>query len=382
MRQNPRTPRRSQALLLVLAGTVLALGLGEALCRWSFRKDVAALAFSESDLFYYTDREGFRRNIPNRTGYERLWNDHGRAEFRINSLGFRGPDLRLEKPAGTFRILFLGDSITLGGRLPEDVIWVSRVARALGPGYEAANAGASDVGLVEEERTLREAGLKIAPDLVVLGWYLNDGRPPVGFPDEVVFRHPVIRWFNRQAWLRKSHLAAFIYEKTRQTVVRRQLRLMDASNHRFEWAGDYMAGRWAADPAAFESLVRKARFDWGDAWDERSLAGMADRIVGLRDLAAGRGARFAVVMLPVHAQVYTGAASPLTDLPQRRLGERLRQAGIPVLDLLAHLRPHVRTHPSEKVFYDQCHYTPDGNGVVADAILRFLRQERLLGKAG
>ena len=123
----------------------------------------------------------------------------------------------------------------------------------------------------------------------------------------------------------------------------------------------------------------KARYDWGDAWDERSLDRMARQIVALRDLAARRGARFAVVMLPVHAQVYSESASPFVDQPQRMLAERLRGAGIPHLDLLAGLRAHIRGRPAEKVFYDQCHYTPDGNGVVADAILRFLRRERLLG---
>lgn len=238
------------------------------------------------------------------------------------------------------------------------------------------------MGLVEEERTLRENGLAIRPDLVVLAWYLNDARPPVGFPDEVVFRNPVIRWFNRQAWLRKSHLAGFFYESMRRTLVRRQLRRMEARDLRFEWTSDYMAGRWAEDPGAFAALVRKARYDWGDAWDEKSLAWMADRIIGLRDLAARRGARFAVVMLPVHAQVYAGFQSPLVDQPQKLLGKRLRQAGIPHLDLLARLRSRARKHPDENVFYDQCHYTPDGNGVVADAVLRFLRKERLLGLSG
>ena len=352
------------------------------LCRWSFRKNVEALAFSESDLFYYTDREGYCHNIPNRVGYQRLWNDQGRAQFRINSLGFRGPGLSAEKPAGTFRILFLGDSITLGGRLPEDVIWVTRVGRGLAPAggirYEAVNAGVSDVGLFEEERTLRDAGLKTHPDLVVLAWYLNDARPPVGFPDEVVFRNPVIRWIERQGWLRKSYLTGFVYERVRQAVVARQLHLMDAQNRRFAWISDYMAGRWGRDPGSFTEMVGKARYDWGDAWDERSLAWMAGKIIGLKDLTERHGARFAVLMMPVHAQVYAAFDSPLIAQPQRTLGERLRQAGIPYLDLLSRLRPYVRAHPAEKVFYDQCHYTPDGNKVVADALIDFLRKEGLL----
>jgi hypothetical protein len=368
--------------LLALASTFIVLGLCEGLCRRMFKKNVEALAFSEADIFYYLDREGYWHNIPNRVGYQRLWNDQGRAQFRINSLGFRGPEMSLVKPAGTFRLLFLGDSITIGGRLPEDAIFVSRVARALasqgGPRYEIANGGIGDVGLYEEEQLLKGVGIRTHPDLVVLCWYLNDARPPVGFPDEVVFKNPVIRWFNGQGWLRRSYLAGFIYERVRKAAVRHQLHLMDAQNHRFEWASDYMSNQWASDPQALARLVREARYDWGDAWDERSLAWMAGRIAGLRDLTARNGSRFAVVMMPVHAQVYAGFASPLVDQPQRQLAERLRAAGIPYLDLLGLLRPYVQSHPGFKVFYDQCHYTPGGNGVVADAILGFLKRDRLL----
>ena len=105
---------------------------------------------------------------------------------------------------------------------------------------------------------------------------------------------------------------------------------------------------------------------------------MADKIKRLRDFAAGHGSRFAVVMFPVHAQVYAGFASPVVDQPQRELGAKLQAAGIPHLDLLPVLRSRVRARPQVRVFYDQCHYTPEGNGVVAEAILDFLRRERHL----
>jgi lysophospholipase L1-like esterase len=358
------------------------LGLSEFLCRWLYKKNIENLAFSESDLFYYLDREGYWHNIPNKVGYQRLWNDQGRAQFRINSLGFRGPEMPLEKPAGTFRVLFLGDSITIGGRLPEEDIFVTRVAGALarkdGLRYEVANGGIGDVGLYEEERLLQGVGLQTHPDLVVLCWYLNDARPPVGFRDEVVYKNPVIAWFNSQGWLRRSYLAGFIYERVRQAALRRQLHLMDAQGHRFQWAADYMSNHWARDPDALARLVREARYDWGDAWNEDSLAWMSRKIAGLRDLAARHGCRFAVVMMPVQAQVYAGFASALIDQPQRTLAARLRAAGIPYLDLLEPLRPYVRAHPGRQVFYDQCHYNPDGNGLVADAILAFLESSGLL----
>src|SRR5207248_613583 len=41
-------------------------------------------------------------------------------EFRTNRLGLRGPDLSFEKPAGTFRIVVLGDSFVAGYGVAEE----------------------------------------------------------------------------------------------------------------------------------------------------------------------------------------------------------------------------------------------------------------------
>lgn len=46
------------------------------------------------------------------------------AEYQhvsINSLGFRGPEIAMQKPPGTIRIAFLGDSVMLGAELPEEL---------------------------------------------------------------------------------------------------------------------------------------------------------------------------------------------------------------------------------------------------------------------
>ena len=64
--------------------------------------------------------------------------------MRINSRGMRGPELKQRRP-GHRRILFLGDSFTMAGQLPEEDTFVHRVGDLLrmdpGVDVEVVNAG-------------------------------------------------------------------------------------------------------------------------------------------------------------------------------------------------------------------------------------------------
>lgn len=369
----PPPPRKSLLanLLLTLAAVFVTLLAAEIVCRLWFQKTVRDLRFSESDAYYYHDVGGVRRHIPNKIGYERLWNDLGRAEFRINEWGFRGPHLSHEKTAGVRRILFLGDSITLGGRLHESDIFVERVGRLLdkkSPGrWEILNAGMGDIGLREETEIL-QTGLKLSPDVVVLDWFLNDNRPPQGFPEEVIYKHPFIRWFNKQTWLQKSHLAGALYKSFRNTLVAQRMKVDDAENRRFGWIQPFMNGRWVNDPREFTALLDAARYDWGDAWDPSSRRAMQEMIRNLKRASEGAGARFLFVALPVSAQVYARLPADFVDAPQNDMAAFCKSEGIPFLDLL----PMLRAKANEQLFYDHCHYTPRGNEVVAEAVHGFL----------
>ncbi|MBI3548622.1 MAG: SGNH/GDSL hydrolase family protein [Elusimicrobia bacterium] len=366
-------------VLRSLAAVLLVLAAIEGLARWRFRKNLDSLKFTESDLYYYYDPSGHRHNLPGKKGYERLWNDQGRAEFRINSHGFRGPELG-PKLESDFRILFLGDSITLGGRLPEDATYAAHVGRALAPisrrRFEVINAGVGDVGLVEEEETLKTEGLAVKPELVVLFWYLNDARPPVGFPEEKVYADPFIRWLHDRTWLRRSYAAGAVYQARRSALVSRGLESLQT--RRFEWIDAYLKNKWYTDADEFSKLIELARFDWGDGWRDESLRWTATKVSELSALAKRRGARFAVVLLPLHAQVYAEFKAPLLDKPQRELGAALTAAGIPHLDLLPRLRSAARAKPEARLFFDHCHYTPEGNAAVGRLVLEFLQTKGLL----
>jgi hypothetical protein len=69
---------------------------------------------------------------------------HGyRATVRTNALGLRGPDVVVPKPAGTYRVLLLGDSMTAGLEVNENETFAAVcVERLRGPRHvEVVNAG-------------------------------------------------------------------------------------------------------------------------------------------------------------------------------------------------------------------------------------------------
>src|SRR5262245_62263521 len=98
---------------------------------------------------------------------------------RSNDLGFRDRDHPVAKPAGTFRIIVLGDSLTQGLGLPDqpEQIFTGVLERALlarGQRVEVLNFGISGYNTQQEVYTLKDKGLVFKPDLVILAYCLND----------------------------------------------------------------------------------------------------------------------------------------------------------------------------------------------------------------
>lgn len=89
------------------------------------------------------------------------------VEYRINSRGFRGPEVSAQKAPGTFRIVLLGDSRTFGYGVPLEKHFSSVLA-----GYfratEVVNLGVSGYGVDQSLLQLRQDGFAYQPDLVVL----------------------------------------------------------------------------------------------------------------------------------------------------------------------------------------------------------------------
>lgn len=119
-----------------------------------------------------------------------------KTTIQINSLGYRDKEFSIKKPVGVFRILCLGDSFTFGSGVALEETYPKTLERSLNAKkphrpIEVINAGfASGDSTDTAYLYLKNDGLKLSPDLVVLGFL------PRGDIDEMMERDSVRSQFD------------------------------------------------------------------------------------------------------------------------------------------------------------------------------------------
>jgi lysophospholipase L1-like esterase len=98
----------------------------------------------------------------------------------VNSRGYRDLERRIPAPAGTRRALCIGDSFTWGDGVLFDDTWPQRLERLLGRErgevWEAVNLGERGLNTVQEAAKLASEGFAYQPDVVIVGYVLNDSE--------------------------------------------------------------------------------------------------------------------------------------------------------------------------------------------------------------
>ncbi len=98
------------------------------------------------------------------------------VDYALNSYGMRGPEIGAEK-GNTKRILFVGDSFTLGYTVTDAEGFVrvlEKDLRANGQAVEALNGGTEGYSTDQELLFFEKVGKAFKPDYVVFAPYLND----------------------------------------------------------------------------------------------------------------------------------------------------------------------------------------------------------------
>jgi lysophospholipase L1-like esterase len=273
----------------------------------------------------------------------------GNHPVQVNALGLRDREIGPCEPADQ-RILFLGDSVTYGHGQAIEATFVREIERAL-PAHTGAvhviNAGIPGWSTRQELAFYREHGPELCPDLVLVGFVLNDvnelkrGLVEIGAERSLAATRAI-------TWL-ATRSAAFAFVKETYAT--------------------------ALDPASREigavhDLVQRA-----DAPEVQHAMDLVENdLQTLAVLVHERGARFGLVLFPFRFQL----EGENLDAPQARLRSFAASNQIPVFDTI----PVLRQHEPGDVLMDHDHFTALGHRVVGQAIADWIRRERLLAAGG
>lgn len=258
--------------------------------------------------------------------------------IEVNSLGLRGPEIPLAKPEGTFRVAALGDSLTFGYGILAGEAWPAALERALNEdpaqlgarAVEVLNFGVSGYNVADEVLVLRHKALAFEPDVVVVGYFLNDAQTaPL---------QPLQRYFHEPRLWERSHV----------------LRLIDG------WRFARGKARFGLDGHLYHHAAG------GAGW--RMVTRSFDE---MHAIGAEQGVPVLVATLPGFAPFPDWAAYRWSDLHARILAAA-RASGLETLDLVPAFQESGRA-PKE-LSIDSEHPNAAGQEIVARAIAGEIRR--------
>lgn len=218
------TRATSKKLAQSLLCFVLFFGLGEGYARLVAPDDLSHKALPGDQVM------GWRLQ-PN----TRIWDEA--HSITINSHGFRGPETSLEKPAGTFRIVLLGDSSVFGHGVGDAQTLSSQLQRRLReevvqPPVEVLNFGTAGYSTVQSILLMEQGGFDFEPDLVVVASLWSD-CVRANLQDEDLFgqlSHQRGGWSKKvEDWLGMSRFYNIFRNLLRRPLTHREYEFADLS---------------------------------------------------------------------------------------------------------------------------------------------------------
>lgn len=183
--QSPRCSRRSETgnaksflsgIGLSLASLLVCLLVVEGVLRWQHQRNIDELSQSV----------GKNEVCTRRSSHPGLVYEIRPGQCGANADGYLGPDYALQRPAGVFRIVMIGDSVAMGqGLQPNESLGVLlqnelNLLKVDGiDRFEVMVMAVSGYSTSQEIIVLENNALRYSPDLVVWSYVLNDPAHPV-----------------------------------------------------------------------------------------------------------------------------------------------------------------------------------------------------------
>lgn len=309
----------------------------------------AYLAFADQFTAEKVSEVILLKDSPRAYGYRPLLG----GPLNTNSHGFRGPEFAIKKSEGITRILMLGDSVTAGNSvkwnetssyLLQDILNSHFETRR----FEVINLGVFGYNTFQELAVLREIGLSLEPDIIILNIVLNDSDPvkklgAFGLNNEIGISK--ISDINIRTIIGSSLALTFLQSKI-AAILRKFFPGMISTVY------------------SPEIFINPRTLEEG--WDL-----MKQHMNEILHESSTHGARLGVVIYPYRSQL---ALSDSERVPQRDLIKFWETKNVPVLDPISRYR-----EVGGEMFGDEfLHLSPRGHFAMAQAIYEFIKESRLL----
>ena len=320
---------------------------------------------------------------PNR----RMVVDFGVVPYVIesNSLGFRGPQIDIQKPPDVFRIAALGDSMTDGFFVDNDATFPYLLQQNLqrqGWSVEVINAAHGGGTIDTEFAMLEEHVLALNPDLVILTWMSNDiddlmSGTPTQMPGAGFASGPraALGWLACHSATSEGLLDVYfrsLSDKYRWLTRRSGELILDGRRYRVPGNTDFAQNaQYTLNVAGMDGQVIVEPFTPST---EAAIETYLQWLRCMNQLLRDSKVRFVFVYLPAYSQVHVpGSSMRMRDILR---GECARLE-VPFLDLTPVFQERGQQQALHLAPLDY-HLNPYGNRVVADALADFLQSTGLL----
>jgi len=313
-------------------------------------------------------------NHPNQTAFSKD------SVATINRLGFRGPEIQLERQPNSFRVLGLGNSISFGGGLADNETYFAYLNEQLNTRFpdqknEVLNASIYGFTIRQYIPFLESVLPKVKPDVVLIGaaWRDLHYNPRFGQLQEKVDEET---WENIKKKFRER------IEKPDFPSTKKERSIKKLKNLLRYWRTVFVANYYLQ---VLKDVIKPPNYH---LWQRAFLSGERNEEVEkrrvetrktlrrMKRLCEQRNIQFAVLIFPDYKQI--NKVFPKSFWPSL-LTDICDELGIPYIDLLSPIQNAYAQH-GRSIFlpYDVHHYSAEVHGGIAEALFEFLQDKELL----
>lgn len=287
---------------------------------------------------------------------------------KTNSLGLKTSEFSVIKPPNTTRVFCVGDSVTEAGYVSNERTYPNLLEDMLNKDsqhnkFEVYNCGVSCYQISQDYLLLKDKLLKYKPDIVLLGYYLNDGCTFLQAKN-------VFLILSASPILQRSALFHALEKMIMKYMIKIQYKFWE--KNRFMWADLYNRKVSWREPRNVDLLIRMADRDWGIAWTEKGKKEVFKYLPKIVDLSRKHNFKLVIICFPVSMQVYaTGGVNIDLYEPQKDIERFCAANNIPFIDPIQRLKGY----REEELYRDNCHYMPFGLKLIAKIIFEELKKQ-------